>query len=141
MRRLFFKIFGWFWLAQIFIGFVMFQVGAATRPLPDSSRWRTTSSALLLQAHAAAAVYENGGVGALNNELRILQRRMRSPAFAFNDSGEQIAGGSPPSQARALVLRATQSTTAEFAYADDALLGARATPLANGRKLVIVCKF
>jgi two-component system sensor histidine kinase CpxA len=138
MRRLFFKIFGWFWLAQVFIGFVMFQVGAATRPLPDSGRWRATSSALLLQAHAAAAVYQNAGAAALNRELRHLQERTNLPAFAFDEQGKQIAGQTPPLAARNLVQRAATSSKAEFLFADDILLGACAAQLANGRKMVVV---
>ncbi|HEX8834137.1 MAG TPA: ATP-binding protein [Abditibacteriaceae bacterium] len=141
MQRLFLKIFGWFWLAQILIGLVLYQVESSVRARGDDERWRAaTSSALLVQASAAALIYEQQGEDALNDLLRQLRGRRQTRTYAFDGRGRPLSRREVPPDLTSLVLRAARGSTAEFATKGDEIFGAQAVQLASGNQFVLVAQ-
>ncbi|HEX8464261.1 MAG TPA: ATP-binding protein [Abditibacterium sp.] len=70
MRSLFFKIFLWFWAAQVLIGLALMVVTAATQRSYDDQLQTAIGASLQDRARAAAVAYELGGLPALRQAWR-----------------------------------------------------------------------
>jgi signal transduction histidine kinase len=141
LHRLFLKIFGWFWLAQIFIGLVMYQIMTVVRSSSDSSRNRTfLSSHLNLQARTAALIYEHEGVSALMRETRRWRRGNSPLLFIFNNDGRTLIAERAAPPVRELARRAARNSKPQPVTQGDMQLVARAAPLHNGQTLVLVAE-
>jgi two-component system sensor histidine kinase CpxA len=136
MSRLFFKVFIWFWLAQIIIGFVLYQTMSILRPAPEGNRWRMyTNSILPLQARSVATIYEHKGMAALAAEVKEL-KTSRTTVFAYDGMGKQLAGPKAPPEAGELAVRAARSKKSETLSTTENLLVARSVILDNGRPFI-----
>jgi two-component system sensor histidine kinase CpxA len=97
MRRLFWKIFGWFWGAMVLIGLALYFVVLTTRPDPLPQAWRDTAEAgLRATGRNAADTYETQGPVAL---LKFLNTEARLPGthyWLFNNWGRELSGAPLP---------------------------------------------
>ncbi|HEY0074417.1 MAG TPA: ATP-binding protein [Abditibacteriaceae bacterium] len=98
MRRLFWKIFGWFWGAMVLIGLALYFVVLTTRPDSLPQAWRDTAEAgLRATGRNAADTYETQGPVAL---LAFLNTEARLPGthyWLFNNWGRELSGAPLPS--------------------------------------------
>lgn len=100
MRRLFWKIFGWFWGAMILIGLALYFVVLTTRPDPLPAAWRTTAeSGLRATGDAAGTEWERGGAAALEESLDKAGERNDSVLWLFDANGQELSGQPLPDPA------------------------------------------
>src|SRR5687768_1128175 len=93
MRRLFWKIFGWFWGAMVLIGLSLYFVVLTTQPDPLPQAWRDTAEAgLRATGRNAADVYETSGPEALLNYLGTEARPAETHYWLFNKWGRELSG-------------------------------------------------
>jgi signal transduction histidine kinase len=96
MRRLFWKIFGWFWGAMILIGLALYFVVLTTRPDPLPAAWReSTGAALTTTGSSAATAYERSGAGELQTLFDSAGRRARTRYWLFDANGQEVSGAPP----------------------------------------------
>jgi two-component system sensor histidine kinase CpxA len=139
--RLFWKIFLWFWVAQILIGLVMFQLAVALRPNDPRDLGRGVASGLTTQARALAFIYEREGPSGVQRELRRPSREFRGARWVFDEQGRWLAGSRTVPMAKELARRAAESGVVEVTpenQNNQPRLVARSMPLREGHSLVLV---
>jgi two-component system sensor histidine kinase CpxA len=115
LRRVFIRIFLWFWLAMALVIVGLFLSIFITERREQGPPWRGRSSALLgVYAQSAAEVFERDGKAALVAYLERVENASRVRAVAFNQDGEEITGRALPPRAREIAERARQSGSPEF---------------------------
>lgn len=93
MRRLFWKIFGWFWGTMVLIGLALYFFVLTTRPDPLPSAWRETIGSILsAQAVSAVAAYERGGSGVLSGALLTARQNQEGRFWLFDEQGKELSG-------------------------------------------------
>jgi two-component system sensor histidine kinase CpxA len=93
MRSLFWKIFGWFWLAMIAMGLTLFLVVTTTRPDPLPRPWRDSmGAALTAYASSAANVWETRGQSGLTSYLSAQEARTQGQFWFFTEHGRELSG-------------------------------------------------
>ena len=91
MRRLFLKIFLWFWGAMIFIALALYGFVTTTRPDPLPDPWReSTSEVLATRGAAAVAAWESLGQAALSDSLA--RKETRSRLWLFDERDRELSG-------------------------------------------------
>ena len=124
MRRLFLKIFLWFWVVQVLIGAVMFTLTTAMRFQPNLAREHPdTAFALGIVARDAAAAYERGGTSALRENLETVKKQGHLQAFLFDIRGRELSGAPVPPPVRDAAQRfigrgAQNAASKVFAWRD-----------------------
>lgn len=97
MRRLFWKIFGWFWGAMVLIGLALYFVVLTTRPDPLPNAWRITAeSALHATGESAATEWERSGSEAVFYAFSKEGRRSRTRLWLFDETGRELSGSPLP---------------------------------------------
>lgn len=93
MRRLFWKIFAWFWGAMVLIGAALYLTVLTAAPDPMPAPWRE-SAAQTLAAYAANAVrdFESGGQRSLRAYLSQIGSRSFSHFWLFDAGGRELSG-------------------------------------------------
>lgn len=102
MRRLFLKIFVWFWIVQFVIGAVLFVLTTAMRFQFDENSRPETEYAMNLIARSAAADYENGGEATLRENLRAVEKKAHVRAYLFDENGRALLDDPMPPPLRDL---------------------------------------
>src|SRR5689334_1751170 len=93
MRRLFWKIFGWFWGSMILIGLALYFVVLTTRPDPMPSAWRdAASTTLAVTAASAISDWEKSGAESLAATLRESGHQATSRFWLFDENGVELSG-------------------------------------------------
>lgn len=93
MRRLFFKIFAWFWVVQFVIAAVLFALTTALRFEPERGREHPEMAFALNQlARTSAATYENGGATSLRDVLRQAENEARIRGWLLDNRGREVSG-------------------------------------------------
>ena len=93
MRRLFWKIFGWFWGAMVLIGLALYFVVLTTRADPLPGAWRDTVGTLLGGVGVSAAgILKKEGATALAASLEASGRRADSRFWLFDEAGRELSG-------------------------------------------------
>jgi two-component system sensor histidine kinase CpxA len=141
-RSLFFKIFLWFWLAMGVLGAAIVLVVTATQPEPSVQRLRgLIGSALALQAHEIAAIYDTGGPEALERHFQDPVLRQFNPKYLVKAGAEpyrvDVLGAELPPGTRALVARAARSRTSEFQVGERSFAAVGVTS-ARGTRYVVL---
>ncbi len=103
MRRLFWKIFGWFWGAMVLIGLALYFVVLTTRADPLPGPWRDTVGTLLGGIGASAIVtLKKDGPEALADALDAAGERADGRFWLFDEQGRELSGiPLPPGRRRA----------------------------------------
>lgn len=119
-HSLFWKIFGWFWLAQALLGLVLIGVTTAMLPKPNESEWRDiTAHTLALHARLATAILDREGQKGLDAYLLRLEQQAHIRATVLNAHGEDLRGKDQPKrvlppQASTLIARVAENSTASL---------------------------
>jgi two-component system sensor histidine kinase CpxA len=93
MRRLFWKIFGWFWGAMVLIGLALYFVVLTTRPDPLPAAWRTTATnGLRTTGEAAVRTLQRGGTNALTEFLQNEGEHSDARYWLFDATGRELTG-------------------------------------------------
>lgn len=96
MRSLFFKIFAWFWLANIFlVGILVIFIGPLREPKPDQFR-TMIGDTLESYGRRALGVRHREGSAAYAVYLKQLEEQTGFQLFVLNSSGAEIDGRSLP---------------------------------------------
>jgi len=141
-RSLFFKIFLWFWLAMGVLGGAVVLVVTATQPEPSIQRLRgLIGSALALQAHEIAAIYETGGADALERHFQDPVLRQFNPKYLVRAGAgsyrRDVLGEVVPPGTQALIARAARSHTSEFQVGERSFAAVGVTT-ARGTRYVVL---
>jgi two-component system, OmpR family, sensor histidine kinase CpxA len=115
LRRVFIKIFLWFWLAMALVIVGLFLSIFITERREQGPPWRARHAALLgVYAQSAIEVFERDGRAALVAYLERVESASRVRAVVFNQDGEEITGRAQPAHAREMVERVRRSGMPEF---------------------------
>src|SRR5262249_36498494 len=109
MRSLFFKIFLWFWVANLVVGAAAVVAAFLLHKPPDAdvSGWRSVApQALVPQAQAAIQVLERDGERGVFEHLDRQDAAAGTHTFLFDPSGGDLGGHRPPPELANLVDRA-----------------------------------
>lgn len=146
-RRLFWKIFGAFWLAITVAGAALLAV-ENTRAIRLAKRWRgVTGDALAVYAATAAQSYQNPHPENVRQFLANVEKRTSIRAWLFDARGREVSRYAPTERNKLplwmrrrmlqLVLQAARSDETEFADLEGITLAARSSRTANGRVFVL----
>ena len=146
MRSLYFKIFLWFWLAQMLLGLVVGIVAMATRPdWRDAHRDPNEANILALQARGAAAIYERDGSAALGSYLSQARDASyqrgphdRQELYLFGTSGTELANRNAPAEARQLAKMTAHCGMAETISSNDAVWNSTGIVTPHGAHYTLV---
>lgn len=138
MRSLFFKIFLWFWLANILVAaaqLVAIWAGVGTQP----PRAQTAASGLLtVYGRGAVAVLEREGPEALRAYTGKGEGSTAYPLFLFDEQGEEKTGAPTPPGAKELAMQTLkEDSPTRKAPPSSSLLAVRLTG-SKGRPYVAV---
>ncbi|HUQ33749.1 MAG TPA: ATP-binding protein [Pyrinomonadaceae bacterium] len=115
LRRLFIRIFLWFWLAMALVIVGLFFSIFITERREAGPPWRGAHSALMgFYAQSIAEVFERDGRDALISYLERIERSSDIRTAVFNQDGVEITGRDIPDNARELAARAAQTGMPEF---------------------------
>jgi two-component system sensor histidine kinase CpxA len=89
MRTLFFKIFGWFWAAMLFIILSVFLATWLTLHPQTRGEMRNPFAVFGIEA---ARVYEREGQAGLAAHLAFLDQHFTYPTFLLDDQGNELSG-------------------------------------------------
>lgn len=93
MRRLFWKIFGWFWGAMVLIGLALYFVVLTTRADPLPGAWRDTMSTLLNSVGVSAInTLKKDGAEAVAASLDASGERADGRFWLFDAKGRELSG-------------------------------------------------
>ncbi len=143
MRRLFLKIFLWFWVVQVLIGAVMFTVTTAMRFQPSLEREHPdTAFALGIMARDAVTAYERGGALALRANLDNVKNEAHVSAFLFDNQGHELSGAPSPlmvrDAAQHFVNRGTTNATSQLSAWRDGPVSTRVVQSPKGNQFLLV---
>src|SRR5262245_33390967 len=118
MRSLFFKIFLWFWVANIAVAATAVVAAFLLHKPddPDTSRWRSVAGqALIPQAQAAIEVLARQGEPGVFEHLDGQDAAAGTHTFLLDASGRDLGGHRPPPELTDLADRARTSGGLELA--------------------------
>jgi two-component system sensor histidine kinase CpxA len=144
LRRVFIKIFLWFWLAMALVIVGLFLSIFITERREQGPPWRVRHSAMLgVYAQSAVEVYERDGRAALVAYLERVENASRVHAVVFNQDGEEITGRALPARAKEMAERTQRSGSPEFAPPtpqSNLEVGAQLVRSPNGEPFTVVAE-
>jgi two-component system sensor histidine kinase CpxA len=118
MRSLFFKIFGWFWLAMLVVTVALFFAFALIRPAPSTRAWRDFP--LLGQtAQKAAETYDREGQQGLAAYLDAFETSNGIESILLSDQAAELSGRPIPAGWQDLAWRDAAARAIKSARAPD----------------------
>jgi two-component system sensor histidine kinase CpxA len=137
MRSMFLKIFLWFWVTGVLVGFAAI-VTLNLQPEIVVRRWRAAmGEAVSMYAQSSAEEYDRYGKGALENYLQRLGASAHIHGSLLDESGNSIFGMVPPPATR-LMQQTLQSGQPAFSIHGDRALAAMKAIGPSGRTYVFI---
>lgn len=141
MRRLFLKIFLWYWLATSLMGLVL-VIAIWTTSDGQGPLWlRDVGNLLAIHGESAVEAYERDGPDGLNAYLRRSEPDATFRTFVFDDSGAEVSRRTAPDSVVQLASEARRSNHAEFGHGMPFLVVARPVKAPSGRTFVVAAQF
>lgn len=141
MRRLFLKIFLWYWLATSLMGLVL-VIAIWTTSDGQGPLWlRDVGNLLAIHGESAVEAYERDGPGGLNAYLSRSEPDATIRTFVFDDSGAEVSLRTAPDSVLDLANAARRSKHAEFGHGMPFLVVARPVVAPSGRTFVVAAQF
>lgn len=137
---LFLKIFLWFWLSiALVVGMVSF-INWSTQPENLGRQWQIiVGDSININAQTAAQIYENEGLGGLEEYLSRLESSDRIiEAGFFDTNGRQIAGKKLDDSTNNLFGKASSSDKTEFDVSPEDTFAAKKIELKNKEQFVYI---
>jgi signal transduction histidine kinase len=107
VRRFFWKIFSWFWLAVLVMGVTLAASARYSFRLAEKKWAALAASILPSEARQAVEAFDSGGRAALSEYTLALERREPVRAILFSGDGQGIsAGAAPDSEAHEMAISA-----------------------------------
>lgn len=141
MRRLFFKIFLWYWLATSLMGLVLVITIWTTSDSQGPLWLRDVGNLLVIHGESAVEAYERGGNAGLDAYLRRAEPDATFRTFVFDDSGAEVSQRNAPDYVRDLAGAARRSNHAEFGHGMPFLVVARPIVAPSGRTFIVTAQF
>jgi two-component system sensor histidine kinase CpxA len=128
MRRLFFKVFVWFWLTVILVGAVLAGTVLYATQSYQAERRAMTSTLVPQAANDAAETFERAGLSGLQTYLkgvvgRSLSARYPIQGFVFRSGGHAITGLGSPGQLRDLAITGLRAEREDGLYVSGDFAG------------------
>jgi two-component system sensor histidine kinase CpxA len=141
VRRLFLKIFLWYWLATSIMGLVLFIAIWSTSDRQGPLWLRDVGN--LLEIHGAAAVdaFERDGRQGLAAYLDRTEPDESMRTYVFDDSGAEVSGRIPPPPVVEMAATARNTTRAEFGLGMPSMVVAQPIVTPGGRTFVVAAQF
>lgn len=142
MRRLFLKIFLWYWLAAS-ATVVVFVVSTWSMQSEQGGPLFLRDISNLMAIHGLTAVeeYERGGPSTLAAYFKRIEPNPAIETFLFDERGSELSGRMAEDRAREFALLALQTGKPEFEQTGGALVGARPITSANGNRYALAARF
>jgi signal transduction histidine kinase len=142
VRRLFIKIFLWFWISTslVWSAFVFSTWWLESRPpLPP---WHTDMERIVrVYGNLAVREYERGGTEALGTFLDDVGRSSGIESFIFDRNGTEIDPYAAPQRIREGALRVARDGRDRFIPEEGRMLGFSRLPASDGTEFVIAVAF
>ena len=142
MRRLFLKIFLWYWLATSVVGIVLVAGLWPGRGEPGRPLWlRDLGNLLGVYGAEAARVYEREGGEALAAYLDGAVPDGTIHAYLFDETGRELTGRAAPERLREHAVAVARRGAPELDPGEGAILGARRVTGPDGGRFVVAARF
>lgn len=141
MRRLFLKIFLWYWMATSLMGLVL-VIAVWTTSDGQGPLWlRDVGNLVAIHGETAVEAYERDGPDGLNAYLRRSEPDATFRTFVFDDTGAEVSRRTAPDSVLELANAARRSNHAEFGHGMPFLVVARPVVAPSGRSFVVAAQF
>jgi two-component system sensor histidine kinase CpxA len=141
MRRLFLKIFLWYWMATSLMGLVL-VIAVWTTSDGQGPLWlRDVGNLVAIHGETAVEAYERDGPDGLNAYLRRSEPDATFRTFVFDDTGAEVSRRTAPDSVLELASAARRSNHAEFGHGMPFLVVARPVVAPSGRSFVVAAQF
>src|ERR1041385_1753052 len=135
MRRLFLKIFLWYWLATAVV--VLVLVASTWSAASEQGRplWlRDIGNLLSIYGTTAASVYERDGQGALAAYIAQMEPDATIRTYFFDAQGQELSGRGASERIREYATAAGRSGETESSQEEGSLFVARAVASPGGNR-------
>ncbi|MBZ5701859.1 MAG: HAMP domain-containing protein [Acidobacteriia bacterium] len=145
MRRLFYKIFLWFWLGMVLVSATLIASTALTHSRSaEDERWRQRYAPILeLRAQRTAELYDRDGASALEKYLSSPERERRDSVrdYLFDEAGREVLGRQAPDRVLRVLAEARQSPGGQPRFFTQERVAAELTAGPSGRPYLFVTAF
>jgi two-component system, OmpR family, sensor histidine kinase CpxA len=137
LRSLFLKVFLWFWLAMVVVIGVFAITTHLTRTEREFRPPQFIENVLGNYGRGAAAAYDGGGTGALEEYLRRAKNETGIPMHLLDADGKDLTGGHVPEPLRAAAVQSARTGEPVFRDLHPGMLEVRPIAAAGGRYLFV----
>lgn len=142
MRRLFLKIFLWYWLATAVVVVVAVVSLHSANPEPERPFWlRDIGNLLHVYGTTAAEIYEHDGEQALARHVDAVEPNETLRAYLFDDTGRELTGRDASARLREAAAVVARSGRTAFPVDAGGLVGAEPVTGPSGRRYVVAARF
>jgi signal transduction histidine kinase len=145
MRRLFYKIFLWFWLGMVLVSATLIASTALTHSRSaEDERWRQRFAPILeLRAQRTAELYDRDGTSAVEKYLSSPEHERRDSIrdYMFDEGGREVLGRQAPDQVLRVLAEARQSPGGKPHFFTQERVAAELTVGPSGRPYLFVTAF
>lgn len=141
MRRLFLKIFLWYWMATSLMGLVLVLAVWTTSDGQGPLWLRDVGNLVAIHGESAVEAYERDGPDGLNAYLRRSEPDATFRTFVFDDTGAEVSRRTAPDSVLEMANAARRSNHAEFGHGMPFLVVARPVVAPSGRSFVVAAQF
>lgn len=116
-RKLFFRIFLWFWLAMVLVSMAGLVLSVTSESGPLVSAWRQeTGQSLKLFGQTALIRFREGGAEALHRFMSSVEDGQRARVLLLNAQGEELTGRAVSPRVLKVAAKSLRSGEMEFRF-------------------------